>query len=157
MKRLIYPESRPVEKLLVSEQCGRISYDAVQALNYREAQIGEQFGPLWATYWFRGEARIPESWRGSRVDLLWESNSEATLWIDGRIAQGLNHEPQNLSGRVAPDGRRDAVLVQSARGGDVIRFEVEMACNRMFGEGYLQSPEHLVRSFALERCDIARF
>jgi alpha-mannosidase len=157
MKRLVYSDVRPVEKLLVSEQTDRITHDAAQKLNYREARIGEQFGPLWATYWFRGEVRVPESWRGSRVDLLWDSNSEATHWLDGRIAQGLNHEPMSLHGRVAPDGRPDAVLLPTARGGEVVPFEVEMACNRMFGEGYLQTPEHLVRSFALERCDIAQF
>ncbi len=157
MKRLVYAETQQVEKLLVSEQTDRISHDAAEALRYREARLGEHFGPLWATYWFRGEAHVPESWRGSRVDLFWDSNSEATLWLDGRIAQGLNHEPQSVHGRVAPDGRPDAVLVPTARGGEVVRFEIEMTCNRMFGEGYLQTPEHLVRSFALERCDIARF
>ncbi len=33
---------------------------------------------------------MPEAWRGRRVELLWSSRSEATLWQDGRIVQGLN-------------------------------------------------------------------
>ncbi len=156
MRMLIYAEMRPVQKLLVSERCERISYADAQKLSYRPALIREQFGPFWATYWFQCEARVPTEWQGSRVDLHWESNSEATLWIGGRTAQGLNHEPLAAE-RVAPDGRPDAVLVRSAHGGETVAFQVEMACNRMFGEGYLTSSEHSPRSFVLERCDIARF
>ena len=31
--------------------------------------LGDQFGPLWATYWFRVEATVPAEWAGERVDL----------------------------------------------------------------------------------------
>src|SRR5205085_2720983 len=68
----------------------RISWGESQALAYRPAHLGERFGPQWATYWFRLRATVPDGWRGSRVDLLWRSGSEATLWIDGRVAAGLN-------------------------------------------------------------------
>ncbi len=159
LKKRIYAEIQPVGKVLVSPRTDRVSWAEAQELTYRPARIGEQFGPMWATYWFQCEAVVPESWRGSRVDLLWDSNTEATLWIDGRTIQGLNHEPQSAAATGIPggDGRPDAILLPRAAGGEVVPFQVEMACNRMFGEGYLQSPEHTARTFALERCDIARF
>src|SRR5262249_52031950 len=85
------------------------------------------------TYWFRGSATVPESWRGARVDLLWDSESEATLWLDGEPAQGLN--PYHCDATLG-DGRE-------------LTFEVEMACNGLFGRQD--------RPFELRRCEIARF
>src|SRR4051812_43606664 len=90
LRALIHPETCAVDELLVSEQTGRIAWDEAQRLDYRPAQLGERFGPLWATYWFRVRGTAPDTWRGRRVDLLWFSNSEATLWREGRVLQGLN-------------------------------------------------------------------
>jgi alpha-mannosidase len=38
------------------------------------------FGPTWSTHWFHLEAKIPKEWAGERVDLIWDSNSEAMIW-----------------------------------------------------------------------------
>src|SRR6185503_17430857 len=59
-------------------------------------------------------------WRGERVDLLWRSNSEAAVWIDGRVLAGLNQH------------HADAVLVDDAAPG-ALEFQVELACNGLFG------------------------
>ena len=120
LRDAIWPETRPLDALLVSDAVGRISYEEAQALPMRPAELGERFGPLWATYWFQARATVPEGWAGRRVDLLWDSASEATLWLDGRAAQGLNrHHP-------------DAVLQDAGRPGP-LSFAVELACNGMFG------------------------
>ena len=74
----------------VSGPVDRISWQEAQALEYRPAALGERFGPLWATYWFRVAVTVPEEWRGGRVELLFASHSEAALWRDGAIVQGLN-------------------------------------------------------------------
>ncbi|HEY1370544.1 MAG TPA: glycoside hydrolase family 38 C-terminal domain-containing protein [Gaiellaceae bacterium] len=121
----------------------RISWEAAQELEYRPARIGEQLGPLWATYWFRARATVPEEWRGRRVDLLWVSNSEAALWVEGRVVQGLN------TGGAGE--RPDAVLVERAEPGSV-EFEVEVACNGMFGQRWDVRSEAI-----LDRCDLALF
>ncbi len=65
---------------------------------------------------------MPAGWAGRRVDLLWDSASEATLWLDGLPAQGLNRH------------HHDAVLVERAAGGERLAFEVELACNDLFGD-----------------------
>ena len=87
----IYSDRVPVENLTATGPGDRISFAAAQQLTgFRPVKLGEQFGPLWATYWFRGEVNVPAAWGGGRVDLLWDSQSEATLWLNGRSAQGLN-------------------------------------------------------------------
>ena len=120
LRNAIWPEVRPLDELLVSGAVDRIGFDEADRLPMRPAELGERFGPLWATYWFRATATVPDGWSGRRVDLLWDSSSEATLWLDGRPAQGLNrHHP-------------DATLQERATPGRVT-FAVEMACNGMFG------------------------
>jgi alpha-mannosidase len=97
LRALVYPETRPVDRILVSPRVDRISWEEAQRLGYREARVGEEFGPLWATYWFRVSATVPEEWRGRRVALLWRSGSEATLWLDGAPVQGLSPEREDAT------------------------------------------------------------
>ncbi|MCE9609192.1 MAG: hypothetical protein K8R23_03080, partial [Chthoniobacter sp.] len=122
-----------------------------EALPYRPAKLGEQFGPLWATFWFKGTAKIPQQWDGRRVDLLWISHSEATLWLDGQTAQGLNYEPAAWAKAVRPD----AILRPRAKGGETVPFRIEMACNRLFGD----NPPFFkqVSNYILDQCEIAAF
>lgn len=156
MRNQIYPDRRAVADLTVAGPVDRIPFaEAISLKKWRKARIGDQYGPLWATYWFRGTAAVPKEWRGSRVDLLWVSHSEATLWIDGKTRQGLNHEPQSWDHSTRPD----SILFRNARGGETLGFHIEMACNRVFGEpknsgGYSPSA---VSPFVLEKCEIARF
>ena len=152
MHTKIYPQKRPVENLVVSPKVERISHAEAMKLKFKPARIGQQFGPLWATYWFKGTVNVPREWNGQRVDLNWVSHSEATLWMKGRSVQGLNFEP------IASDNptRPDAILAGKARGGETIAFEIEMACNRMFGTGKAYSFTS-ISPFVLDHCDIALF
>src|SRR5690242_20658576 len=90
LARLIHPEVEPVTLMEISAPVGRIPFAQGSALSYRPAAIGETLGPLWASYWVRVSAQIPAAWRGARVELYWDSHSEALLWRDGRSQQGLN-------------------------------------------------------------------
>lgn len=145
----IVRDRRPVDELTVCGPVGRLSHAEAQELrDFRQARLGDQFGPLWATFWFRGKARVPEEWAGWRVELRWVSHSEATLWVGGRTVQGLNHEPATWDRSV----RDDALLLESAKGGETLEFQVEMACNRVFGQA--DAPFEHVSPFVLDRCDV---
>lgn len=137
----IYPERRAPDELVVAGPVDRIDVEEAAALDYRPAVLGERFGPLWATFWFRLRATVPTAWKGRRVDLLWITRSESTLWIDGRCVQGLN---------TGGGGERpDAMLLLSAVGGETLELQIELACNGIFGEKAVP-PE-------LERCELALF
>ncbi|HEX7884002.1 MAG TPA: glycoside hydrolase family 38 C-terminal domain-containing protein, partial [Afipia sp.] len=79
-------------------------------------------------------------WAGARIDLYWDSRSEALLWLDGRSSQGLN------------PGRHTAPLFQSASGGERLTFYVEVACNGLFG-AFGSEPQ----GYALAACELGRF
>lgn len=123
----IYPESAPV-KLMSYHAPGRISYAEALRGTYKPAQVGQTFGPGWATHWFRVTAVIPVPWNGRAVHFRWNANSEACVWVDGQPRQGL-------SGAVAGQFsvRTEYPLREKARGGERIEFYLEMACNSLFG------------------------
>ncbi|HEY4940429.1 MAG TPA: glycoside hydrolase family 38 C-terminal domain-containing protein [Rhizomicrobium sp.] len=143
LKSAIYPEREKVLRIELAGPTERISFAEAQALRYRDIGLGEPLGPLWSTYWVRVTARIPQSWRGARVDLYWDSRSEGLLWLDGRSSQGLNI------------GRNSARLTPTARGGETLTFYIEVACNRAFGAAEAGHPPK--EPYLLETCELRRF
>ena len=143
LERAIYPERAAIERIELSGPTDRIGYAAAQRLTYRDVAVGEPLGPLWATYWARVTANVPEDWRGSRVDLHWDSVSEALLRLDGRTIQGLNI------------GRPAARLVEIAEGGETLSFDIEIACNRAFGAAEENHPP--AAPYRLVACELRRF
>jgi alpha-mannosidase len=141
LRERVYPELCDPAELLVAGPVDRISYDEAAALDYRPAQLGERLGPLWATYWYRLTATVPEEWHGARVDLLWQTTAETTLWRDGRSLQGLHG--------VQYDERPDATVLDEARGGERVELALELACNGLFGRQ--DAPPEIVL------CKLARF
>ena len=123
IRALIHADAVAPGRLAVAGPVDRIEPAEAELLAYRDCELGETFGPLWATYWFKVEATVPERWQGERVDLLWISHSEATLWDGGRALQGLNTSPDGArvdralpaapGHAVSPGGRRRAA--RSAR------------------------------------------
>jgi alpha-mannosidase len=124
---LVYAERAAVDELALTGPVGRIGRAAAQELDYLPAALGEQLGPLFATHWLRVAATVPAAWAGSRVDLALDTRSEATLWLGGRAVAGLNSS--------GSQPRPFATLLERAAGGELLRFEVEIACNEPFGYG----------------------
>ena len=143
LKSAIYPAREKVERIELAGPTERITFAQAAAQSFRDVQLGEPLGPLWSTYWARVTARIPQSWRGARVDLYWDSRSEALLWLDGHSSQGLNI------------GRNAARLTQAAQGGEMLTFYVEIACNRAFGAAEAGHPPK--EPYLLESCELRRF
>jgi alpha-mannosidase len=141
LRSAVYAAARAPDELLVAGPVDRISHGDAERLDYRPAEVGERFGPLWSTWWFRLRATVPPEWRGGRLDLLWVTNSESTLWLGGRSVQGLNTH--------GGGERPDAVLVRNAAGGETIEAQIELACNGMFGR-----TSHTAE---LVRCEVALF
>ena len=147
VREKIYADRIPATKILVSPRVDRISYDDAQKLTFKPAKLGDQFGPLWATFWFRVSATVPKEWAGRRVDLLWISWSEATLWREGKVLQGLNWTHGE---------RPDAVILPKSRGGESIDLQIEMACNTKFGQPF-RDPKSFknISPFVLDHCEFA--
>lgn len=144
LKRAIYPARAAVQRIEICGPVDRIPYADGIALPYRDAAIGEVLGPLFATYWVRVTAHVPEDWAGHRVDLWWDSRSEGLLWLDGRSHQGLN------------PGRHAVILLPKAAGGETLTFHIEVACNGMFGRGD-EAERKGPDPYRLIACELRRF
>ncbi|HEV2363727.1 MAG TPA: glycoside hydrolase family 38 C-terminal domain-containing protein [Caulobacteraceae bacterium] len=146
LRRLAWPEIAAPALIEAAGPVDRIALREAAALPFRSVALGQELGPLWSTWWFRITVEVPARWAGSRVDLYWNSASEALLWLEGRASRGLNI------------GRPIAPLIESAAGGERLTFLVEAACNRAFGadEG---GPKGGDRGdpYRLLACDIRRF
>jgi alpha-mannosidase len=158
VRALVHADPRPVDRLLVAGPVGRVPLEAATELPYRDATIGMELGPLWATWWLALEATVPPEWEGAAVDLLLVTRSEATLWLDGEPVQGLVTSGEHW--------RPDARLTERAAAGQRLDARVEIACNGLFGWAepnpapQLPDPAPVpapAPRFALERCEIARF
>ena len=128
----LYPATAPV-RLAVWRAPGRVSFAEAMRGKYRPTRVGEQFGPLWATAWFKVDITIPVAWRGREVVFLWDSNSEACVWQQGVPLQGLTGSHAASWMNVTGPVRNRFLLARRARGGERQTFYVELACNQLFG------------------------
>jgi len=129
MAQQIWTEKLPLE-VQVAGPVGRIPLAEARRLKYRKASLGLALQPAWSTWWFRAKGKLPSAWKSRSVDLIFNTKSEAQVWIGGEPYQGLNYDtahPYKDGGRV--NARLPADLVR--RG--IIDVEVEAAANGLFG------------------------
>ncbi|KAJ8314849.1 hypothetical protein KUTeg_006999 [Tegillarca granosa] len=81
LRSRLYGPPVPVECVSYYSAPDRISYKEAQNGDYKPFKLGMSFGPTWSTHWFRLDIEIPDSWEGEEVHLLWNSHSEALVWI----------------------------------------------------------------------------
>jgi alpha-mannosidase len=143
----LYVDRRPLEALSVFSTTERIPYAEAVAGDFRPAQIGDVFLPIFSTHWFRVELEIPVEWAGREIHFRWDSSSEACVWIEGEPIQGLTGKEDAWARPIRPSFR----LTHSARGGESISFYVEMACNNLFGVKSIED------TFTLKMAEIAVF
>ena len=79
-------------------------------------------------------------WAGARVDLLLDTGGEATLWLGGEPVAGAELRPADAARRRRP-------LVERREGGERVPFELELACNDLFGFG--EAGQGAAATFAL--------
>jgi alpha-mannosidase len=128
MQARLYPRHAAVALSVFSAK-DRISFPEAMLGNYRETHIGEQFGPLWSTHWFKLGIEIPKDWHSSEVHLRWDSSSEACVWKDGVPLQGLTGTGHPTEEELPV--RTEYVISRQANGGEKLTLYVEVACNHL--------------------------
>lgn len=141
MNRL-YARHTPVN-LSVFSAPDRIPYTQAMKGQYRTASVGEKFGPLWSTHWFKVDIRIPSDWKGTEVHLRWDSSSEACVWRNGVPLQGLTGT--RIPFGEQPPIRTEFVLTPCARGGERMTLYIEVACNQLIASDGLDQFLGLLR------------
>lgn len=103
----------------------RPTFKEATSNKFKDAKLGDQFGPSWSTHWFRIDLTIPKDMlRGEHLEFHWDANNEGLIWSeDGTPIQGLTGGGERV----------EWILPKSWRDGKEHSFYIEMACNKMFG------------------------
>uniref|UniRef100_A0A3B4X3M8 Alpha-mannosidase 2C1-like n=1 Tax=Seriola lalandi dorsalis TaxID=1841481 RepID=A0A3B4X3M8_SERLL len=147
----LYGDSHPLESLTSLLSRKRITFTEASKQNFAPYKVGDTFGPTWWTCWFKVTLKIPESWRGKEVHLLWECDGEAMVWRDGQPVQGLTKE-----------GEKTSYILSTCLKDEEphsVTLYVEMACNGLFGAGQgsmIAGPDPN-RKFSVQRAELVVF
>ncbi|XP_075993503.1 alpha-mannosidase 2C1 [Genypterus blacodes] len=147
----LYGDSCPLESLSSFLSSKRISFSEASKQNFAPHKVGDTFGPTWWTCWFKVTLKIPKSWRGKEVHLLWESDGEAMVWRDGQPVQGLTKEGEKTSYILT-----DCLTDEEPQS---ITLYVELACNGLFGAGkgsMIAAPDPN-RKFSVQKAELVVF
>ncbi|KAK0052625.1 alpha-mannosidase 2C1-like isoform X1 [Biomphalaria pfeifferi] len=128
----------------------RITFQQAMEENFQPANIGQSFGPVWSTHWFELKLNIPASWKEKEVHLLWNSGTEALVWVNGEPQQGLSADNDRISYIISH--KLDSSELHKI-------IYIEMACNHLFGIGNsaLVKPEDDLKTFTLCQAEVALF
>ncbi|XP_068595309.1 alpha-mannosidase 2C1 [Brachionichthys hirsutus] len=147
----LYGVSCPLESLASVLCSNRISFQEASKENFAPHNLGDTFGPTWWTCWFKVTLKIPESWRGKEVHLLWECDGEAMVWRDEQPVQGLTKDGEKTS-YILSDCLKDEEPHS-------LTLYVEVACNGLFGAGQgsmIAAPDPN-RRFSLQKAELVVF
>uniref|UniRef100_A0AAX7UQ40 Alpha-mannosidase 2C1 n=1 Tax=Astatotilapia calliptera TaxID=8154 RepID=A0AAX7UQ40_ASTCA len=147
----LYGDSCPLESLACFLTPKRITFAEASKQIFDPCKVGDTFGPTWWTCWFKVTLKIPESWRGKAVHLLWESDGEAMVWRDEQPVQGLTKEGEKTS-YILSECLQDEELHS-------LTLYVEMACNGLFGagQGSQIAPPDPNRKFSVQKAELVVF
>jgi alpha-mannosidase len=128
--------------------------------SWKPCAIGDSFGPSWSTHWFRVVIRIPPCADGRECHLVWDSDSEAAIYMTDSSGTDPDGDPvlvQGLTGGDGCDRRALYRLSHCAKAGEQFTLLVEMACNGMFGNATtgMIDPPNPDRKFCLKQVALA--
>ena len=99
--------------------------------NFNTIAIGEEWGKVWGSSWFRFTGIIPKDWQGKETGVLIDLEAEGCIFRDGEPWQGLTNKIHwNVN-----SGKRLAILTDNAKGGEDVFLLVEGGANGLFGAG----------------------
>ncbi|KAI9278933.1 galactose mutarotase-like domain-containing protein [Phascolomyces articulosus] len=121
--------------------------DAVSQTFQKVTQHERNYGPSWATHWFKINLTIPNVMDGKPAVFQWNMDCEGMVWsTDGIPLQGLT----------GGDGqeRHEYIVTNKAVGGERHTFYIEAACNGMFGVGDNAMVPDPNRYFSIKTADL---
>ncbi|KAI9489855.1 glycosyl hydrolases family 38 N-terminal domain-containing protein [Zychaea mexicana] len=121
--------------------------DAVSQTFKKVDQHERNYGPSWATHWFKIATTIPNIMNGKTVVFQWDMGCEGMVWTtDGIPMQGLT----------GGDGqeRHEYIVTKKAKAGERHTFYIEAACNGMFGVGDSAMVPDPNRYFSIKTADL---
>ena len=121
-QKRVYPVQAEV-KISYIHDLEPIPYTEIEARIWQEIGIGEVWGELWSSAWFRIEAIIPAELTGEKVGLWFDNEGEGCVWKDGSPWQGLtagadwDHKAGKYFIPLEDTEEKQVVLIEAAANG----------------------------------------
>ena len=149
IEALIYPLRAPIELEAWHVGGEPVSLETALVAKYEPFAVGEIWGPIWDTTWFRVRGQVPETWAGREVVVLmrltesgWEGfTAEGLIYAQGKILKALNIN------------RSEIPVAAKACGGEAFEFHIEAAAN--LAENYTALPASRKQLFKLHQAELA--
>ncbi len=125
IEKLIYSPRVPVEIGIWNVRGEPVTPEKALKAKYQPFRVGDQWGPLWDTSWFRFRGQVPKIWRGREVVALVRLTD---VGREGFTAEGLIYQ-NGKPIRAINANRRDIKIATSAKGGEKFEFFIEGAAN----------------------------
>ncbi|MFR9673408.1 alpha-mannosidase [Streptomyces sp. TR02-1] len=94
---------------------------------FRPAAVGERWGPVWGTTWFRVTGTVPQEWAGLTVEALLDLGFDRNM--PGFQCEGLVHRADGTAVKGLSPRNAWAPVAAPAGGGERVEFLVEAASN----------------------------
>ncbi len=107
-----------------------IPIDSLSSRKWKAISVGDGWGELWGSAWFRVTGTVPKAFKGLEVVALVDVGSEACLFVDGSPRQGLTDSSKKYD---QPEGKRQIDLFRNAKGGEKVNLLLEAGANALFG------------------------
>ena len=158
IEKLLYPETAPVEVAAWNVGGEPVPAEKAFKAKYAPFAVGEMWGGLWDTTWFRFRGEVPREWKGREVVVRVRLTN---IGREGFTAEGLifqNGKPV----RAINANRREVEIAAKAKGGEKFEFFVEAAANGGTTEAGettgLNLPDYQgERRYRLEQAELATF
>ncbi|HEY5741527.1 MAG TPA: hypothetical protein VIS99_03215, partial [Terrimicrobiaceae bacterium] len=125
IEKLVNSPTAPIEVAAWAVHGEPVSPERAFQATYQPFSVGEMWGALWDTVWFRFQGQIPKEWKGREVIALVRLTN---LGPEGFSAEGAIYQKGKLI-RAVNLNRREVEIVSKAKGGDRFEFFIEAAAN----------------------------
>jgi alpha-mannosidase len=152
IEELVYSPRIPIEIAMWDVHGEPVAPERVFKAKYRPFAVGQMWGSLWDTVWFRFQGKVPREWKGREVVALVQLtnvgsegfSAEGAIYQDGRLIRAINLN------------RREVEIATRARGGEPFTFFVEAAANGGASLEGLNLPDYNgTPLFRLEQAELA--
>ena len=176
IKKQIYDLRHPVELSAWAVAGEPVAPEVAFAATYQPFRVGDPWGKIWSTTWFRIRGTIPPEWQGREVVVLfrliaeeWEGFKLETfpvvdpfrkvfqVGVEGFTTEGLIFREQKVD-RAINIHRSEIDVANPAKGGESFEFFVEGAANPIVSfeahaYSFLRDPDDLV--FKVHQAELA--
>jgi alpha-mannosidase len=152
IEELVYSPRAPLEIAMWAVHGEPVPVERALKAKYKSFSVGEMWGSLWDTAWFRFEGEVPREWKGREVVALVQLTS---VGGEGFSAEGAIYQNGRLV-RAISLNRREVEITARAKGGEPFTFFVEAAANGGMSLQGLNLPDYNgTPLFRLEQAELA--